>query len=96
MTGREVSVRSGLRTKHSPTFNESRCQLITGNALTELPKLQAKAVNVVLTSPPYWPSRRTYGGKGIGFENSLAQYVEILSQCSASRVVCFVMMVSYG
>jgi hypothetical protein len=78
MTGQEVSVRSAIRTKHLPTFDTSRCQFITGNALTELPKLQAQSVNAVVTSPPYWPSRRCYGGKGIGFEKLLAQYIENL------------------
>jgi site-specific DNA-methyltransferase (adenine-specific) len=42
----------------------------------ELGKLPAGTVNVVVTSPPYWPAKRAYGGHGIGFEPSLAKYIE--------------------
>jgi site-specific DNA-methyltransferase (cytosine-N4-specific) len=78
MIGREASVQSVTRTKHLPTFDGSRCRFITGNALTELPKLPAKSVNVIVTSPPFWPAKRAYGGKGIGFEKTLDHYLQNL------------------
>jgi DNA modification methylase len=56
-------------------FDTARSQFITGNALTELPKLKEKSVNVIVTSPPYWPTKRAYGGNGIGFEKSLPDYI---------------------
>ena len=37
--------------------------------------MKEKSVNVVLTSPPYWPLQRTYGGKGLGFEKKLTDYL---------------------
>ena len=49
----------------------SRCEFITGDALTELRKMSSATVNVVICSPPYWPVKRWYGGKGIGFEPTL-------------------------
>ena len=56
-------------------FDTTRCQFITGDALTELPKLPEESVNVIVASPPYWPAKRAYGGKGIGFEKSLPNYI---------------------
>ena len=53
----------------------SGCQLITGDALTELPKFAVQSVNVVVTSPPYWPPKRTLGGIGTGFEPTLDEYL---------------------
>ena len=46
----------------------SRCEFITGNALTELRKMRSATVNVVICSPPYWPVKRWYGGDGVGFD----------------------------
>ena len=51
------------------------CQLMTGDALTELPKLMPSSVNTILTSPPYWPAKRAYAGIGIGFEDTLEEYL---------------------
>jgi hypothetical protein len=48
----------------------SRCEFITGDALTELRKMPSATVNVVICSPPYWPVKRWYGGDGIGFERA--------------------------
>jgi site-specific DNA-methyltransferase (cytosine-N4-specific) len=40
-----------------------------------LPKLDEKSVNVIVTSPPYWPSKRSTGSKGIGFEKTAQEYI---------------------
>jgi DNA methylase len=64
---------------NSPRLATARCQFITGNSLAELPKLPKRSVNVVVTSPPYWPTKRTYGGNGIGFEKTLSDYVSSLA-----------------
>ena len=53
----------------------TRCQFITGDALDELQKLRSGTVNTVITSPPYWPIKRTYGGGGIGYEATVAEYL---------------------
>jgi DNA modification methylase len=77
-----LPVRSAVRTVFRQStkttverFDWSRCQFLTGDALTELPKLPANSVNTIVTSPPYWPTKRTYGGKGIGFESTLSEYL---------------------
>jgi DNA modification methylase len=67
-------VRSGIRT-NSSNLDTSRCQLITGEALNELRKMPAQSVHVIVTSPPYWPAKRAYGGKGIGYEKTLGDYI---------------------
>ncbi len=56
----------------------SRCQFITGDALTELRKMPSATVNVVICSPPYWPVKRWYGGDGIGFEPTPKEYIHNL------------------
>jgi len=82
MNRRQTPVRSHTRTTSRPItretgerFDWSRYQFLTGDAQTELPKLPEKSVNSIVTSPPYWPTKRTYGGKGIGFEKSLEGYI---------------------
>ena len=55
------------------------CQLITGDAKTELPKLPARSVNVIVCSPPYWPPKRAYGkDRALGFEETLPDYIRNL------------------
>ena len=73
-----LPVRSHIRTKLGPLTNSERCKFITGNALTELSKMPDQTVNVIVTSPPYWPAKRMYGGKGIGFEATLGEYITSL------------------
>ena len=70
--GHRLSVRSGRVSKRLDT---SRCEFITGDALTELRKLPSATVNVVICSPPYWPVKRWYGGEGAGFEPTLTEYI---------------------
>ena len=65
----------GLRLEMTGTLDTSRCTFITGDALIELRKLPPKSVNVVCTSPPYWPLKRAYGGKGIGYEDTATEYI---------------------
>lgn len=51
------------------------CQIINGDALTELRKLPVESVQCVVTSPPYW-GLRDYGVKGqIGLEPTPDAYV---------------------
>ena len=42
--------------------------------------MAAESVNAIVTSPPYWPMKRAYGGKGIGFEPTLGEYLSDLVQ----------------
>ena len=56
----------------------SRCEFITGDALTELRKMPSATVNVIICSPPYWPVKRWYGGDGIGFQSTLGEYIRNL------------------
>jgi DNA modification methylase len=78
-TNRQVlPVRSLVGTKLGTFADPERCKFITGNALTELSKMPDQTVNVIVTSPPYWPAKRMYGGKGIGFEATLGEYITSL------------------
>jgi DNA modification methylase len=76
--GKAVPVRSQAGTRTETIEAEQaipNCQFITGGALKEIPKLATHSVNVIVTSPPYWPTKRSYGGKGIGFEDTLEKYI---------------------
>ena len=72
--GHRLSVRSEADTK-TAALNTSRCQFITGDALIELRKMRGGSVNAIICSPPYWPVKRWYGGKGVGFEPTLTEYI---------------------
>lgn len=61
-----------------PKLDLSRCTFITGEALAELRKMKSQSVSVIVTSPPYWPAKRNYGGFGIGFEPTLEEYIVAL------------------
>jgi site-specific DNA-methyltransferase (adenine-specific) len=39
-----------------------------------LAKLPEKSAQTAMTSPPYWPLKRAYGGTGIGYEPTLDEY----------------------
>ena len=75
-------VRSAVRTISRPTkttpVKDDRVEFITGDSLIELPKLAKGSVQAIVTSPPYWPCKRVYSGKGIGFENTLEEYISDL------------------
>jgi DNA modification methylase len=58
-----------------PNLDITRCQFTTGDALDELRKLESGSVNTIITSPAYWPIKRTYGGAGIGYEATVAEYL---------------------
>ena len=73
-----LPVRSHIGTKMGPLTDSERCKFITGNALTELSKMPDQTVNVIVTSPAYWPAKRMYNGKGIGFEATLGEYITSL------------------
>jgi DNA methylase len=64
---------SGPTTKMALT--NGRADFITEDALIELPRLNAKSVHCIVTSPPYWPTKRAYSGRGIGFQKTLDEYV---------------------
>jgi DNA modification methylase len=72
-----------------PKLDITRCQFITGEACDELRKLKAGTINTIITSPAYWPLKRTYGGGGIGYEATVAEYlcniVEVMRE--AKRVL---------
>jgi DNA modification methylase len=72
-----MRVRSGSEQSVSG-LDLSRCTFITGEALAELRKLKSKSVSVIITSPPYWPIKREYGGIGLGFEATLPEYIASL------------------
>jgi DNA modification methylase len=79
--GQPLSVRSRTRTSISRKIDAvdvSRCQFITGDALTELGKMKSGQVNVIVTSPPYWPAKDTYKHKGVGFEKTVEEFVDNL------------------
>ena len=60
----------------APELHLSRVRLITGEAFAELKKLRTKSVNVIMTSPPYYPAKREYGvEKCIGHEPTLQEYI---------------------
>jgi DNA modification methylase len=37
-----------------------------------------QSIDVMLTSPPYWPLKRAYSGSGIGYEATATDYIENL------------------
>ena len=74
MNARFRSVRSDVG-----SLNLARCDFITGDARIELRKMPAQSVNVIICSPPYWPPKRAYGkDRGIGFEETLPDYIKNL------------------
>jgi site-specific DNA-methyltransferase (adenine-specific) len=89
LTRNFAPVRSVAGIREQSHIDTSRCTLITGDAATELPKLPAKSVNVIITSPPYWPAKRAYFSKGIGFEPTVEEYVGKLTSVlhQAQRVL---------
>lgn len=56
------------------------CDILVGDALSELKQLEAGTVRCCVTSPPYW-GLRDYGIPGqVGAEEDLQHYVEHLTQ----------------
>ena len=51
--------------------------IIHGDAYKVLRKRDDESVDVVITSPPYWPSRRDFGSP-LGFEPTLREYIRNL------------------
>ena len=52
--------------------------------------IRSGSVQCIITSPPFWPLRRTFGGMGIGYEKTLKEYIEnllaVFRECM--RVLC--------
>ena len=53
----------------------SRCTFLTGHALKMLKLIRSGSIQCIITSPPFWPLRRTFGGMGIGYEKTLKEYI---------------------
>lgn len=82
---------------HSETLSErireylgqERCHplLLHGNAQNILPEIPAEAIDVCMTSPPYW-QKREYESGGIGLEPTVEEYVQhIVEACALIRRV---------
>jgi DNA modification methylase len=71
--GRVRSASNSSRT--DPKLDLSRCEFITGDALEMLKSIPSNSNQCIITSPPFWPMRRTFGGVGIGFEKTLKEYI---------------------
>ena len=70
--------RSMSRVRSVADAGPAPAQFITGDALTELRKMPDRSIDVILTSPPYWPLKRAYSGSGIGYEATATDYIESL------------------
>jgi hypothetical protein len=74
-----LAINAGWSRIHSapeePKLDSTKCQFITGEAPSEIRKLKSGAVSTIITSPPYWPLKQTYGGGGIGYEATVAEYL---------------------
>jgi DNA modification methylase len=68
-----------------PKLDLSRCKFITGDALEMLKSIRTGSIRCIITSPPFWPLRRSFGGVGIGFEQTLKEYITnllaVLREC---------------
>jgi site-specific DNA-methyltransferase (adenine-specific) len=53
--------------------------ILCGDAKTKLKEIPSNSVNLVITSPPYY-KQRDYGGKGIGNEKTVEEYIENLME----------------
>ena len=64
---------------HCGKLDISLCQFITDDALSALRKMRSKSVDVMPTSPPYYPLRRLYGGphggRAVGWEPTVEEYL---------------------
>jgi hypothetical protein len=73
---------------HSGTdemLDPSMCRLITGDSREVLTSLGDGSIQCIVTSPAFWPTRRTFGGKGLGLEKTfdgyLANFLSITAEC---------------
>lgn len=73
-----VSTTNNSRKVAAPRIDNSRCQFITGDALSELRKMKDGLVNVIVTSPPYWPAKSSYKHAGLGFEKTVDEFIKNL------------------
>jgi DNA modification methylase len=58
-------------------LEENLNQIICGDATNVLSEIPSESVNLVITSPPYY-KQRDYGGKGIGNEATVDEYIKNL------------------
>ena len=78
-----TKVRAG--TDDQKMLDPSMCRSLTGDSKMVLKRLADLSVQCIITSPPFWPLKRSFGGKGLGFEPTLEEYVTnllaILAEC---------------
>ena len=86
MNSQPARVRSASkRSQTDLKLDLSRCTFLTGDALKMLKLIRSGSIQCIITSPPFWPLRRTFGGMGIGYEKTLKQYIAnllaVLREC---------------
>ncbi len=57
------------------TLDLSWADLRTGDALEVLKSVPTGSIQCIITSPPFWPLKRSFGGMGLGFEKSFDEYL---------------------
>ena len=76
MNSQPARVRSVSKdSEMEPKLDLSRCKFMTGDALKMLKAIRTGSIQCIITSPPFWPLRRTFGGVGIGLEATLSAYI---------------------
>ena len=76
MNSQPARVRSTTKSSETePKLDLSRCKFLTGDALKMLKLIRTGSIQCIITSPPFWPLRRTFGGMGIGYEKTLKEYI---------------------
>ena len=76
MNSQPARVRSATKSSQTDLkLDLSRCTFLTGDALKMLKLIRSGSIQCIITSPPFWPLRRTFGGMGIGYEKTLKEYI---------------------
>ena len=76
MNSQPARVRSATESSQTDLkLDLSRCTFLTGDALKMLKLIRSGSIQCIITSPPFWPLRRTFGGMGIGYEKTLKEYI---------------------
>jgi hypothetical protein len=80
----------------------TRCEFISEDAFHALRKRPSKSVQCIITSPPFWPFRREFGGKGVGigfeptFAAHLGKLMAVFAECKRVLKSDGIMWVEYG
>ena len=76
MNSQPARVRSTSKSSQTDLkLDLSRCNFLTGDALKMLKLIRSGSIQCIITSPPFWPLHRTFGGMGIGYEKTLKEYI---------------------